>query len=186
MLLWKSVEGECYLGQYSSQCRRKWLAMDECHQLEYLHVQRASVSDKQTECLRQSAIKSFPGTHIRTYMPYGNIDWEKNLYFLRKQLCPAVLTENFFMDNHSDLEYLQSKAGKQAVVDIHIEGIIEYLEVKQCQCLELRHRRRNIRNPTATDHVLRGVRPMFFSHLTVAFLSPFRSCSHSQCYRFSY
>ncbi len=63
-------------------------------------------------------------------MPYGDIDWEKNLYLLRKSLCPAVLTENFFMDNHSDLEYLHSKAGKQAVVDTHIEGIIEYLEVK--------------------------------------------------------
>ena len=32
------------------------------------------------------------------------------------------------MDNKSDLEYLQSKAGKQAVVDTHIEVIIEYLD----------------------------------------------------------
>ena len=42
--------------------------------------------------------------------------------------CAAVLTENYFMDYHSDLEYLQSRAGKQAVVDIHVEGIVEYLE----------------------------------------------------------
>ena len=60
-------------------------------------------------------------------MSDGDIDWEENFYILRKSLCPAVLTENFFMDLHSDLEYLQSKAGKQAVVDTHIEGIIEYL-----------------------------------------------------------
>ena len=39
-----------------------------------------------------------------------------------------ILTENFFMDNHSDLEYLQSRAGKQAVVDTHVEGIVEWLE----------------------------------------------------------
>ena len=32
------------------------------------------------------------------------------------------------MDNHSDLEYLQSQAGKQAVVDTHVEGIVEWLE----------------------------------------------------------
>ena len=31
------------------------------------------------------------------------------------------------MDNHSDLEYMQSSAGKQAVVDTHVEGIVEYL-----------------------------------------------------------
>ena len=34
----------------------------------------------------------------------------------------------FLMDNHSDLEYLQSRAGKQAVVDTHVEGIVEWLE----------------------------------------------------------
>ena len=33
------------------------------------------------------------------------------------------------MDNHSNLEYLQSRAGKQAVVDTHVEGIIEYLSI---------------------------------------------------------
>ena len=43
-------------------------------------------------------------------------------------MCPAVLTENFFMDNLQDRDYLQSRAGKQAIVDTHVEGIIEYLE----------------------------------------------------------
>ena len=32
------------------------------------------------------------------------------------------------MDNHSDPEDLQSRAGKQAVVDTHVEGIVEWLE----------------------------------------------------------
>ena len=61
-------------------------------------------------------------------MSDGDVDWEENFYILRKSLCPAVLTENFFMDSYSDLEYLQSKTGKQAVVDTHIEGIVEWLE----------------------------------------------------------
>jgi hypothetical protein len=34
------------------------------------------------------------------------------------------------MDSRSDLEYLQSRAGKQAVVDTHVEGIIEWIESK--------------------------------------------------------
>ena len=38
-----------------------------------------------------------------------------------------MLTENFFMDSRSDFEYLQSRAGKQAVVDTHVEGIVEWL-----------------------------------------------------------
>ena len=87
-----------------------------------------TASDKLAECLCQAAIKNFTGRRIRTDMSDGDMDWEEGFYILRKSLCPAVLTENFFMDNHSDLEYLQSRDGKQAVVDTHIEGIIEYLE----------------------------------------------------------
>ena len=60
-------------------------------------------------------------------MSDGDMDWEEGFYILRKSWCPAVLTENFFMDFRSDLEYLQSRAGKQAVVDTHVEGIVEYL-----------------------------------------------------------
>ena len=85
-------------------------------------------SDKLAECLCESAIKNFPGRRIRTDMSDGDMDWEEGFYILRKSWCPAVLTENFFMDNHSDLEYLQSRAGKQAVVDTHVEGIVEWLE----------------------------------------------------------
>ena len=60
----------------------------------------------------------------------GDSGWEEKFYILRKSWCPAVLTENFFMDNHSDLEYLQSRAWKQAIVDTHVEGIVEYLTTR--------------------------------------------------------
>ena len=84
-------------------------------------------SDKLADCLYEAAKKNFPDRRIRTDKSDGDPDWEENFYILRKTLCPAVLTENFFMDNHSDLEYLQSRAGKQAIVDTHVEGITEYL-----------------------------------------------------------
>ena len=84
-------------------------------------------SDKLAECLCQAAIKNFPGRRIRTDISDGDMDWEEGFYILRKSLCPAVLTENFFMDSRDDIEYLKSRAGKQAVVDTHVEGIIEYL-----------------------------------------------------------
>ena len=87
-----------------------------------------TASDKLAECLCQAAIKNFPGHRIRTDMSDGDMDWEEGFYILRKSLCVAVLTENFFMDSISDLEYLQSRAGKQAVVDTHVEGIVEWLE----------------------------------------------------------
>ena len=87
------------------------------------NVPRLSESDSLVECLCESTIKNFPGCRIRTDMSDGDRDWEEDFYILRKSWCPAVLTENFFMDNHSDLEYLQSHAGKQAVVDTHVGGL---------------------------------------------------------------
>ena len=61
------------------------------------------------------------------YARDGDPDWEENFYILRHSLCPAVLTENFFMDSPSDQDYLQSEAGKRAIMDTHIEGITKYL-----------------------------------------------------------
>ena len=85
-------------------------------------------SDRLADCLCEAAIKHFPGRRIRTDFSDSDPDWEENFSLLSNTLCPAVLTENFFMDSRSDLEYLQSRVGKQAVVDTHVEGIIEYIE----------------------------------------------------------
>ncbi len=84
-------------------------------------------SDRLADCLYKAAELILKNQVIRTdYARDGDPDWEENFYILRHSLCPAVLTENFFMDSRSDLEYLQSRAGKQALVDTHVEGIIEY------------------------------------------------------------
>ena len=88
-----------------------------------------TTSDRIAECFYEAAKKNFPDRRIRTDYSDNDPDWEENFYILRKSLCPAVLTENFFMDNSSDLEYLQSRAGKQAVVDTHVEGIVEWLDI---------------------------------------------------------
>ena len=87
-----------------------------------------TTSDRIAECFYEAAKKNFPDRRIRTDYSDNDPDWEENFYILRHSLCPAVLTENFFMDNHSDLEYLQSRAGKQAIVDTHVEGIVEWLQ----------------------------------------------------------
>ena len=87
-------------------------------------------SDRLATCLYEAAIKNFPDRRIRKDYSDGDPDWEENFHILRKSHCAAVLTENFFMDSHSDLEYLQSKDGKQAVVDTHAEGIMEWLRVE--------------------------------------------------------
>ena len=86
-----------------------------------------TTSDRIAECFYEAAKKNFPDRRIRIDYSDNDPDWEENFYILRHSLCPAILTENFFMDNHSDLEYLQSRTGKQAIIDTHVEAVTEYL-----------------------------------------------------------
>lgn len=57
----------------------------------------------------------------------GDPDYEANFYIIRKTLCPAVLTESLFQDNRADVEFLLSESGKNAIVSLHVNGIINYL-----------------------------------------------------------
>ena len=86
-------------------------------------------SDRLADCLYKAAEQILKNQVIRTdYTRDGDPDWEENFYILRHSLCPAVLTENFFMDSLYDRDFLLNEAGKQAIVDTHIEGIIKYIE----------------------------------------------------------
>ena len=84
-------------------------------------------SDKLADCLYQAAIKNFPGKRIRTDYSDNDPDWEENFYILRHSLCPAVLTENFFMDAQSDLKFLLNEKCKQKIIDMHVDGVMKYV-----------------------------------------------------------
>ena len=57
------------------------------------------------------------------YARDGDPDWEENFYILRHSLCPAVLVEQFFMDNKKALAYLNSDEGKRNLIDVIVGGI---------------------------------------------------------------
>lgn len=85
-------------------------------------------SDDIADCLYLAAEKNLPGQKIRTDYSDGDPDIESAFYVLKHTLCPAVLTENLFMDNKEDCRFLLSSKGRQAIINLHIEGLIEYLD----------------------------------------------------------
>lgn len=86
----------------------------------------ASANSKRlATCLGEGALNQ--GVQIRKQTS-KLLYWEQNLAMCRDTNCPAVLTENFFQDNKEDVEYLLSSEGKQAVTQIHIDGIVAYLK----------------------------------------------------------
>lgn len=54
--------------------------------------------------------------------------WMQSLAMCRDTNCPAVLTENMFQDNKEDVDFLLSEEGKNKIVQVHIQGILNYIK----------------------------------------------------------
>ena len=53
--------------------------------------------------------------------------WRADFLVLKHTLCPAVLTENLFYDNRDDLKIIASPAGREKIVQLHVNAIKNYL-----------------------------------------------------------
>lgn len=84
-------------------------------------------SDELATMLYGEAVHNFTGQTIRKDFSDGDPDWEESFYILKKTKCPAVLTENFFMDNKQDVSYLLSFEGRTQIVKTHVDAIIKYV-----------------------------------------------------------
>lgn len=88
-------------------------------------------SDALATCLWNAADKYLPHSHknaLRADWSDKDPDYEASLYVLTKTSCPAVLTENLFQDNKEDVAFLTSEKGHKAIVNLHVEGIVDYIE----------------------------------------------------------
>lgn len=65
--------------------------------------------------------------YVRPDFSDGDPDYEANFYVLTKTKCPAILTENLFQDNKDDINFLTSQEGKKKIVEIHVNGILRYI-----------------------------------------------------------
>lgn len=57
--------------------------------------------------------------------------WTGNFAIVRDTACPAVLTENLFMDNKSEADYLLSAKGIDTIVQIHKDALEKYIKEKK-------------------------------------------------------
>lgn len=53
----------------------------------------------------------------------GDPDKEANFYILTKTTCPAILTENFFMDTEKDCRFIMSEDGRERIANMHVAAI---------------------------------------------------------------
>ena len=72
---------------------------------------------------------AFPERKLRSDTSDGDLDKERNFYVLKNTAMPALLTENFFMDNEEECKnILMTKQGREKIIDWHVKAIIRVKE----------------------------------------------------------
>ncbi len=67
----------------------------------------------------------FPERKLRTDYLDGDLDKEVDFYVIKNTKMPAILIENFFMDNEEECKnLLMSRTGRQRIVDYHVKSIV--------------------------------------------------------------
>lgn len=86
-------------------------------------------ASKNSKRLASCLVKAAEEIKLKVRKPLPTQDyWPQNLAICRDTNCPAVLTENMFQDNKEDVAFLLSDKGKEAIVELHIKGIIGYIK----------------------------------------------------------
>ncbi|MCF0203375.1 MAG: N-acetylmuramoyl-L-alanine amidase [Bacteroidaceae bacterium] len=122
---WHNAGGWC---AYTSKGQTKADRLAEClYDAAKTHL---SGYAKRLEEGKKSGAYSKAQTAIRTETKDGDRDIESNFYVLAKTKCAAVLTENMFQDTKADVEFLTSEEGKEAIIRLHVDGILKYISAK--------------------------------------------------------
>lgn len=121
---WHKAGGWC---AYTSVGKTKADELAECL-YEAAHEHLRGYEDCMTVCQANGVGYDQKQRPYRTdKVSDGDSDLEKNYYVLKNTACPAVLTENLFMDNETDVDFLLDEQGFNAIVNLHKEGIVRYI-----------------------------------------------------------
>lgn len=81
------------------------------------------VADKYIDCMGEY----FPDRRARVDLTDGDKDKEANFYVLKNTICPAILTESFFMDNIEDAAEMMTYEGMEKVFQAHLKTIYAFI-----------------------------------------------------------
>ena len=86
-------------------------------------------SDKIATIFGEEYRSVFPDRELRTDYSDSDLDKERRFYVLTKTIMPAVLTENFFMDNEEECRnILLTREGREKIVEFHVNAIVRTME----------------------------------------------------------
>lgn len=81
-----------------------------------------------THRLASCLAKAMQGEFVSVRMPgAGQLWWVNDFYILAHTACPAVLTENLFMDNREDCRRLLSEEWQDRLARAHAAGLAQFI-----------------------------------------------------------
>ena len=89
-----------------------------------------TLSDKYAELLYASANDALEGFAIRKEYADRDSDKEARFYILERTKCPAILTENLFMDTEKDCKFIMSDKGRDIIASLHVDAITKFNTIK--------------------------------------------------------
>lgn len=87
-----------------------------------------TAADDYAAIFYEEAAQAFPEWKIRMDTADGDADKEADFYILKRTACPAVLTENFFMDTERDCRFILSAEGRVRVAGMHVAAILRCID----------------------------------------------------------
>lgn len=85
-----------------------------------------TLSDKVATVFYEKFMEVFPDVHQRTDFTDGDPDKEAEFTVLTKTPMPAILTENFFMDNERECrEILLTEEGRADIAQVHLAAMLK-------------------------------------------------------------
>ena len=91
----------------------------------FVYYHSSNASKRLAQCLFDEAEKK--GLLGNRCVPPEHY-WQSGFYVLKNTKCCAVLTENLFYDNEAEYEVLCSEKGREEIIDLHIKGIVRFIE----------------------------------------------------------
>lgn len=124
--LWKSTGKKCFLISIHANAAGNGSWMDAKGWCVFTSKGKTKSDDIATYFWNEMK-NEFPTHKMRLDMSDGDVDLEDNFTILYNTKCPAILTENFFMDNKDDCKLIMSNFGRQKIASAHVRAIKKVL-----------------------------------------------------------
>ena len=126
-----AIKEECFLFSIHVNASTNDGSWGKAKGISFYTSKGKTKSDNLATILFNEAKKEFETEFkLRSDMSDGDPDWEEDFYILKNTKCAAVLSENFFMDNREECEFLLTDEAIERIAQVHFRAIKKIMGIE--------------------------------------------------------